>query len=204
MASKKDIADIKSSIQQINVAISEIRDSVIKALINENTLLKTRVHKLEVELAENSQYLRRTNIVISGIPSLNNDVGIESTVIDVPVKSRDIAAVHRIGKHKEETMVRFVNRKDAELAIKNRSKLKDFDATLIGSVEATDIYVKENYCPFLQKIGFMCKKLKRAHLIFLTWMLNGRVNIKVKERDKSIIVNHPDELYSTYPDFDFS
>ena len=95
MAPKKDIADIKSSIQQINVAISEIRDSAIKALINENTLLKNRVQKLEVELAENSQYLRRSNIVISGIPSLNNDVGIESTVIDilkvidVPVKPRD-------------------------------------------------------------------------------------------------------------------
>ena len=181
MASKKDIADIKSSIQQI-----------------------------EVELAENSQYLRRSDIVISGIPSLNNDVAVESTVIDilkvidVPVKPRDIEAVHRIGKHKEETIVRFVNRKDAELAIKNRSKLKDFDAPLIGSVEATDIYVKENFCPFLQKIGFMCRKLKRAHLIFSTWMLNGRVNIKVKERDKPIIFNHPDELCSTYPDFDLS
>ena len=107
-----------------------------------------------------SQYLRRSNIVILGIPSLNNDVGIDSTVIDtlkvidVLVKPRDIEAVHRIGKHKEETIVRFVNRKNAELAIKNRNKLKDFDATLIGSVEATDIYVKENFSPFLQKIGF--------------------------------------------------
>ena len=87
------------------------------------------MQKLEVELAENSQYLRRCNIIVSGIPSSNNDVGLESTVIDVlkvinvPVKPRDIVAVHRIGKKKEETIVRFVNRKDAELAIKNREKL---------------------------------------------------------------------------------
>ena len=104
MTSKKDIADIKSFIQQINVVISDIRDSVINAIINENTLLKNRVQKLEVELAENSQYLRSSNIVISGIPSSNNDVDIESTVIDilkvieVHVKPRDIEAVHKIGE----------------------------------------------------------------------------------------------------------
>ena len=48
------------------------------------------------------------------------------------VELRIIEAVHRIGKDKEETIVRFVNRKDAEVAIKNRSRLKDFDATSIG------------------------------------------------------------------------
>ena len=43
MASKKDISDIKSSINQINLAISEIRDSIIKSLINDNLQLKDRV-----------------------------------------------------------------------------------------------------------------------------------------------------------------
>ena len=69
MASKKDISDIKSSIDQINLAISEIRDSGIKSLINDNLQLKDRVRKLEIELAENQQYQRRSNIVITGIPS---------------------------------------------------------------------------------------------------------------------------------------
>ena len=36
MATKKDINDIKSSINQINLAIGDIRDSVIKALISDN------------------------------------------------------------------------------------------------------------------------------------------------------------------------
>ena len=64
MASKKDISDIKSSINQINLAISEIRDSIIKSLINDNLQLKDRVRKLEIELAENQQYQRRSNTVI--------------------------------------------------------------------------------------------------------------------------------------------
>ena len=42
MATKKDINDIKSSINQINLAIADIRDSVIKALISDNQLLNDR------------------------------------------------------------------------------------------------------------------------------------------------------------------
>ena len=55
MATKKDIADIKSSISQINIAISDIRESVITALLNENKQLKDRVKKLEIELSDNLQ-----------------------------------------------------------------------------------------------------------------------------------------------------
>ena len=98
MASKKAISDIKSSINQINLAISDIRDSVIKVLINDNQQLKDRVRKLEIELSENQQYQRRSNIVISGIPSSIKDGNVESTVvsilnrIDAPVSPRDVQA----------------------------------------------------------------------------------------------------------------
>ena len=210
MASKKDISDIKSSINQINLAISEIRDSIIKSLINNNLQLKDPVRKLEVELTENQQYQRRSNIVISGIPSSIKDENVGSTVvdilnkIDVPVAPRDIQAAHRIGRYKERTIVRFVNRKDAEAALSNRRTLKDFDATSVGLEKGTKIYIEENFCPFISKIGFMCRKLKRGKHIFSTWMGMGRVHIKVREKDKPEIINHPDELITAYPGFEFS
>ena len=206
MATKKDINDIKSSINQINLAIGDIRDSVIKALISDNQLLKDRVRKLELELAENQQYQRGSNIVISGIPSSITDEQVESKVVDilnkinVPVCPRDIQAAHRIGRDKQRTIVRFVNRKDAEAAISNRSTLKDVDVTSFG----TKIYIEENFCPFLSKIGYMCRQLKRSKHIFSTWMGMGRVFIKVREKDKPSIINHPDELITDYPGFEFS
>ena len=206
MATKKDINDIKSSINQINLAIGDIRDSVIKALISDNQLLKDRVRKLELELAENQQYQRRSNIVISGIPSSITDEQVESKVVDIlnkinaPVCLRDIQAAHRIGRDKQRTIVRFVNRKDAEAAISNRSTLKDVDVTSFG----TKIYIEENFCPFLSKIGYMCRQLKRSKHIFSTWMGMGRVFIKVREKDKPSIINHPDELITDYPGFEFS
>ena len=101
---------------------------------------------------------------------------------------------HRIGRDKERTIVHFVNWKDAEAA-SNRST--SFDA-------GTKIYIEENFCPFVSKIGFMCRKLKRSKHIFSTWMGMGRVYIKVGEKDKPEIINHPDELITAYPGFEFS
>ena len=63
MATKKDIGEIKASISQINIAIADIRDSIVQALLNENSALKVRVRKLEIEVADNLQCQRRNNII---------------------------------------------------------------------------------------------------------------------------------------------
>ena len=79
-------------------------------------------------LSENQQYQRCSNIVISGIPSSIKDENVASTEvsilnrIDVPVSPRDVQAAHK--NWKERTIIRFVNRKDAQAAISKRSTLK--------------------------------------------------------------------------------
>ena len=45
MATKKDIGEIMASISQIKIAIADIRDSIIQALLNENSVLKVPVRK---------------------------------------------------------------------------------------------------------------------------------------------------------------
>ena len=56
MATKKVITEIKASINQINTGIADIRELVIKALLNENAALKACVRNLEIEVAGNLQY----------------------------------------------------------------------------------------------------------------------------------------------------
>ena len=97
-----------------------------------------------------------------------------------------------------------LNRKDVEAAMSNRHTLKDFDATSVGLEKGTKIYIEENLCPFISKIGFMCRKLKKGKHIFSTWMGMGCVHIKVREKEKPEIINHPDELITAYPGFEFS
>ena len=53
------------------------------------------------------------------------------------------------------------------------------------------------------KIGYMCRQLRNAKKINSTWMENGNAYVRVRESDKSVIVDHPDDLYTSYPDFKF-
>ena len=113
--------------------------------------------------------------------------------IDVVVSRREIEAVDRIWKDKKRTMVRFVNRKDTEAVLNSRAKLK-----------GTNLFAEENFCASLATLGFMCRKFKREEILFSTWMSNGLVFVKVKERDTPKIIKHTDELLMAHPDFDFS
>ena len=94
--------------------------------------MKARVRKLEIEVADNLQYQRRKNIVVSGISTDILDKMLEPAVVDilkkvdVVVSPREIEAVHRIGKNRQRTIVRFVNCKDAEAALNSRAKLKGY------------------------------------------------------------------------------
>ena len=123
--------------------------------------------------------------------------------INVPVVSRDIVAAHRIGEAKELVICRMLNRKDAELAIKNRKKLKDLDATSIGFEAANGVYIQENYCPLISKLGFFCRLLYQANRVFETWMGRGKVFVKMTEAEDAVIIEHPDDLYDAFPDFNF-
>ena len=167
-------------------------------LLNENSALKVHVRKLEIEVADNLKYQRGNNIVLSGISTDVVDELLEPTVIDilkkidVVVSQREIEAVHTIWKDRKRTIVCFVNRKDAVAALNSRAKLK-----------GTNLFVEENFCPSLARLGFMWRKLKREEILFSTWMRNGLVFVKVKERDKPKIIKHTDELLTAYLDFDF-
>ena len=66
------------------------------------------------------------------------------------------------------------------------------------------LFIEENFCPFVLKIGYMCRQLKRADIIFSTWMGRDWVHIKVREGDRPEVINHPEDLTSSYPDYDFS
>ena len=71
--------------------------------------------------------------MISGIQPGISDNELENKSIDIinkvnttKVTSLDIEAGHRLGK-KRDTLIKFVNRKDAEQCIDNRSKLANFN-----------------------------------------------------------------------------
>ena len=119
-------ANIINTINSLKDENISLKDRVIKRLQEENERFRDKCQQLEnkVALIESShdaleQYVRRNNLVISGIPVSVQDSDLESTVtsilsdIDVNVESREVEDCYRIGKSNsgsKKTIIRFTNR----------------------------------------------------------------------------------------------
>ena len=148
----------------------------IRDLENQNDELYDRLYELEKNMNGISQYTRRENIEISGIPANIIQKDLEKTVIDllksigVEVSSYNIAACHRLRKLKNQktasVIVRFINRQHALLALKNRKYLADspFKETF-----GNNMFINENLCPKHREIHSYALSLKRENLISKVW-----------------------------------
>ena len=92
------------------------------------------LYYVQKNLANFQQYSRRENIEISGIPEYY-DANLEFTVVRIlkkigfpHISSYDIIACHRLKKLTKDKLanviLRFVNRKDADVSLVNRKHLK--------------------------------------------------------------------------------
>ena len=85
---QEDVTRLQQNIiDSLKDEISNLKDTVIKRLQEENQILRQKCNKLEakivkLETEQNSlaQYGRRNNIVISGIPDSIDDSNLENTI----------------------------------------------------------------------------------------------------------------------------
>ena len=80
--------EISNGNSRLKDEISNLKDTVIKRLQEENQILQQKCNKLEAKIVKReteqnsfAQYRRRNNIVISGIPDSIDDSNLENTVI---------------------------------------------------------------------------------------------------------------------------
>ena len=114
-------------------SLSKIKDSVVEAFREENSLLHQKIEKLEsrisvlaTDLNNQDQYNRRNNLDIQGIPDIIPDDQLEEKVIEifnqinVKINTFDIEDRHRMGKSKKTTIVRFGNRKNCKAVLEKK------------------------------------------------------------------------------------
>ena len=147
---------LRSCIEKLNEVcqVNNAMLSKISELVNENNKLYDEIEEQKIEIAELNQYGRRENVEICGIPDNVTQNKLEGHVISllksigVTVTSNQIHSVHRIGKSKpsrpRNVIVRFVNRKHAFSALKNKKKL--------NSGDYKKCFIIENLCPYNKKI----------------------------------------------------
>ena len=159
-------------------------------------LIKNRVTEVERSHLLYLQYGRRESVEITGIPTDVTQDELESEVIKVykeagvsvfgrEVASTDISACHRIGRKKEVTIVRFVNRKFAMEGLFKAKNLKD--SSLYGR---TRIFINNSFCHEYKKFGWIIRELKKASLIDGYKVKNGVHQIKTVGSERFVEISH--------------
>ena len=156
--------------------LSKVKDSIIEALREENSLLHQKIEKLEsrisvleTDLNKQDQYSRRKNLSIQGIPDNVLDDQLEEKVIEilnqinVKINTFDIEDCHRMRKSKKTTIVRVVNRKNCKTVLEKKISLnRKLDNEKLGFQSDARIFASENLTPYNQHLAWKCRELKRA------------------------------------------
>ena len=127
-------------------------------------------------------------------------------MVDINVNATDIEACHRLSTNsRQDVILKFVNRKNVEKALKrdSKTKLAACDMDKLGFGEDTKLYFNENLSPYYRRLAWMCRVLKRSRKIFGTWTREGKIYYKFDEDSAPVVVSHPQEIYDDFPSVDF-
>ena len=208
-------------------SIDALKNTIIDNLKKANEDLQKKVGLLEAEityLKENNieqikqteasfQHGRLEQMIVSGVPDSVPHEELEDRCISIlnqikehPVVGREISACHRVGK-KNDIIIRFVNRKDVEDSLTNRSKLKDLDREAVGLKPDAKIFVSENLSPYMAKLAYYCRTLRRKCLINKITTFKGVIKITRPvtpghKPNSPEVIGHKHDLEKIFPNLD--
>ena len=188
---KKDLSKVKNQVQDLEEINDEKWDNI---------------YVLEKQLNRLDQYGRRENVEIVGIPNDVSDRDLEIEVIKIlrvigldHIEHYNIVACHRIGSKdrngRRNTIVRFVNRKDAIKCLKSKRNVYK-----CKSMGYNNLYIAENLCPAYKSIYENLIQLKDNGIINKVWSFNGVINYKRTddEREKPLKVFHEYDIENIF------
>ena len=114
---------------------------------------------------------------------------------------RDIEACHRLG-NKNGAIVKFVSRKDADDCITNRKKLAKIDRHKTGIETDAPIYINEHLSPYMNKLAYHCRTLKRKSKIVALSSFKGVLKVKVDIDSRWFRIGHLVDLKKLFPNLD--
>ena len=178
--------------------ISHLRSRVEE--LESYKLISKRVQMLEKTLVSHIQYNRRESIEIHNLPPAVKDDELEAKCLEVledigcgKIKRSKVHACHRM-KNRDKTIIRFVNRKFADLALHNKAKLKNVDKAKYGLAQGKNLYINENLCPPMQFLSYKIREAKKAKKIETFNIWKGKLSIKIGPNDRDIPIRHIQDL----------
>lgn len=203
----KDIGEIKKTVTSTDSKLDTLTEK-INGIERENEELKKKVEQLTIQnitLSKNmnnlEQYSRKDNVIINGIPQMQNEnvyewVKLVADKLDVTLYEYDISTAHRLparGDNIPPIVVRLNNRdkKSKLISSSRRIKLHGKDLNLNPAVP---IFVGEHLT--LQSMAILKKanELKRKGLIFNAWCIDGKIFIRVNDKDAAVRIDEESQL----------
>ena len=197
---ENELLNFKHDFQQVIFNNRELKKE-ISILTKENDELYEKCYDIETQGNYSNQYSRRSNVEIKVIPENIQQSDLEKHIIGVLqsigiiIESYDIVAVHLLGKVIEgkvrSVIIRFVNRKNAELAIKRSYKLFTSSNNTFKRY-----FISDNLSPATWRIVNRLYKLKKKKIINDVWTFNGQVFLKINDNvnERAILVGHFDDI----------
>lgn len=184
------IQEINSSIDSKFLEFETRTDERVAQLQKENSVLKGRLDGME-------QYTRRNNLVISGVPEVQNETPIETiirvaTAVSYDLKCEDVDICHRLPNQKahgapRNFLIKFVRRTVKKSFLVHCRKMKP-TAERMGGSKDTKIYVNEHLTGVTQELRKYAKSrlgplgyiIETRDCIVFAWK-TGEKRIKIEE-----------------------
>ena len=156
-------------------------------------------------MIECEQYSRRESLVISGIPEDIDHNALEDKVLDIlwtsglNIRKDEISACHRLYKPRNSryparVVVRFVNRKVAQIMLSRRKQ----NQVEVKRVLGLNIRFYESLCCRNEEVLRLCNWLSDQGMIHNHYLRNGFVKIIVNEGDRPFKICHPNVIKTKF------
>ena len=193
-----DLAKLKNSNKDQLLGYIQLLRGKVEELVSYQLVAK-RVQLLERSHLNALQYNRRESIEIHGVPRSITDDTLESYCLEAlgeigcgDIQAEDVHACHRL-RNKDKTIMRFVNRKHADMSLHNRKKLKDIDrAKYKIPEESRGLFINESLCKPVQFLFYKVRLALKSKKIDSFNMWKGKLSLKIQGNEH--FISHIDDL----------
>lgn len=224
-----EVAKLHTSMNQQNENMLSMQKFIMYNIEEGITSLEDKVTDLEQEFCDlnvageepleplqgnrnalfNDKYERLNSIEINGIPVMNDDEDLASTICDilqqigVTVNLTDFEVCYRLKEpmvhHSGHipTICRFSNRKICRTAHRFKRNLRNVK---IKGIDSNELYINDYLCWYYKKLAAKCRRLKKNRDISDTWTFKGIVKIRLVDGSVRSI-KHQIDLDKLFPNY---
>lgn len=197
------ISDLKLLVQNQDTKINACENS-IQGVKEGHLILENKVKSLQTEINAVEQYSHRNNLLIYGVPEVNNEniilvVKRLADVINFENWSIEyIDAVHRMGRRggsgPRPIIIKFVSRLVKEHFLKLRRLKRNLKASDLGYSNGDNIYVNESLTASTRQLLKQVRETARQRKYDQVWTANCAIYVRKNKDSPSIKILSAQDL----------